>query len=71
MQHMQREGYSSIANLEEQVNSFLEIYDIEATFIDPNWVYGYFDEVTGKWTGMIGHVSLTHGKKALYFFPLH
>ena len=56
-EHERQEGLSMIAFHAEQVNSFLEAHDIEATYIDPNYVYGYFDEVNGIWTGMIGHVS--------------
>ena len=56
-EHMRREGDPMIAHVPEQVNSFLEACDIEPTYIDPNYVYGYFDEVNGNWTGMIGHVS--------------
>ena len=47
-----------IAQPSEQVNSFLEAYGIVPTYLDPNYVFGYFDEVNGIWTGMIGHVSL-------------
>lgn len=41
----------------EHVNSFLESYNIVPTYIDANNVYGVFDEVSGKWTGMMGHVQ--------------
>ena len=55
-------GYTYIA---DQVNTFLKAYDIEPTYIDPNYTYGYFDEVNGNWTGMIGHVSLASMKMLL------
>ena len=56
LEHQRLEGYSFIAFPPEHVNSFLEIYNIVPTYIDPNDTYGYFDEVNGVWTGMIGHV---------------
>ena len=56
-EHQRKEGYSMIAQPSEQVNSFLEAYGIVPTYLDPNYVFGYFDEVNGIWTGMIGHVS--------------
>ena len=55
MDNKRLEGWSYIA---DQVNSFLDMNAIDPTYIDPNWVYGYFDEVHGNWTGMIGHVSV-------------
>ena len=47
-------GYTYIA---DQVNTFLKAYDIEPTYIDPNFVYGYLDEVTETWSGMMEHVK--------------
>ena len=55
-EHQRREGEFEITPHPGQVNSFLETYNIVPTYIDPNYVYGYYDEVNGNWTGMIGHV---------------
>ena len=56
-EHQRMEGFSTISFPAEHVNTFLEANDIIPTYIDPNYVYGYFDEVNGNWTGMIGHVK--------------
>ena len=56
-EHERKEGQSLIAFPSEQVNSFLKDYNIEPTYIDPDYVYGYYDEVNRNWTGMMGHVS--------------
>ena len=47
-----------IAHPAEHVNSFLVEYNIVPTYIDPNYTYGWYDEVNESWTGMIGHVNL-------------
>lgn len=56
-EHELKEGYSFVAFPSEHINSFLEAHGIVPTYIDSNYDYGYYDEVNGKWTGMIGHVS--------------
>ena len=55
-EHERKEGYSYIAFPAEHVNSFLQSHDIVPTYIDANFAYGYYDESTGNWTGMMGHV---------------
>ena len=57
LQHQRIEDLPFIALFPEHINSFLEAYNIEPTYIDPNYVYGIFDEIHGNWTGMMGHVS--------------
>ena len=56
--HGLKTAYSYITYPVEHVNSFLDAYNIEPTYIDPNFVYGYIDEATGLWTGMLGHVCV-------------
>lgn len=55
-QHEHTEGYSYISFPAEQVNTFLEAHSIVPTYIDPNYVYGYYDNINKIWTGMMGHV---------------
>ena len=49
-------GNQLIAYPPEHLNTFLEDYGVVADYIDPNFVYGFFDEETGTWSGMMEHV---------------
>ena len=51
------QGNQLIAYPPEHLNTFLEEYGVVADYIDPDFVYGYFDEVTGTWSGMMEHVG--------------
>lgn len=55
---MSSAGESNIPYPPEHINTFIEAYDIVPDYIDPNYIYGRYDEVTGKWSGMLGHVKL-------------
>ena len=50
-------GNQLMAYPPEHVNSFLKEFGVVADYIDPNFVYGFFDEVTGTWSGMMEHVN--------------
>ena len=42
----------------EVLQLFIDIYDVEFTWIDCNYVWGIFDEELGEWTGAVGKVSI-------------
>ena len=49
-------GNQLIAYPPEHLNTFFEEHGVVADYIDPNFVYGFFDEGTGTWSGMMEHV---------------
>ena len=41
----------------EHINTFIQSTGLVVDYIDPNYVYGLYNEEFGNWTGMIGHVG--------------
>ena len=54
-------GLISHGNIVEKVpghiNTFIQSTGLVVDYIDPNYVYGLYNEEFGNWTGMIGHVG--------------
>ena len=39
------------------INSFIEIYQLKADYLNANLMWGSFDEKTKLWNGGVGNVS--------------
>ena len=40
----------------EHINTFIARNGLAVDYIDPNYVYGRYNNLFGNWSGMIGHV---------------
>ena len=50
-------GSGNIPYPPEHINTFIEAYNIVPDYIDPDYIYGRYNELHGNWSGMLGHVS--------------
>ena len=53
-----------ITHPHEHVLEFIEMYGVVPDYVESeDFIYGYIDEVTGEWTGMVGNVGLDFHQK--------
>ena len=54
--HGMNTGHFFITSPPEHINTFIARNGLAVDYIDPNYVYGRYNNLFGNWSGMIGHV---------------